>query len=1125
MKKNDRDRRVPLLTKTIRIMKVTSLCNLLAVCSISASTYAQSLKFSIHKQNSSISEVFKEIEKKSDFTFFFNDNQINVKQKVNVSANNASIEDVLAQVLQNTGYNYQIIDKQILIKVSDKEVMAVPAVAQSSKKITGTVLDATGMPVIGANVMVKGTTNGTITDMDGKFSLEVEDGAVLQVSYIGFANQEIKVGNQTSLSIAMKEDAEALDELVVVGFGTQKKVNVIGSIVQVGKEKLENRSTPMLANALTGQMSGVTIIQRSGQPGVDSNDIQVRGVGSFGATPSALVLIDGIPGSLNDVNSEDVESISVLKDASTAAIYGSRAANGVILVTTKTGMEGKISVSYNGYVGFNRPTELPAFVDTWRYAELYNQAAGNEVYSQDDILKFKNGADLDHFANEKYLDNIFSNNGIQTGHDLTLNGGNNANKYMLSFGYLRQNGLVENNDYERYNARVNVVNDILSNLKLTTRLSGVLDKRNEPYVPGSLSSNNMLSIISDAVRFPGIYPTVLSNGNYSPGTMLQGTPVAHVNSGSFYENPKFSINANMRLDYKPIEDLTISAIGAYQYTNNEEKTYRSTLKLDGDQIIGPSSLSHLMSKTIYKTFQATVDYNKTFGKHNIGALLGYSWEQEDFENVKGFRDKFPSNDLPYLDSGSPDNQKSNGTSWGWAILSYFGRLKYNFNERYLLETTVRYDGSSRFPKNNRFGLFPSVAGGWRISEESFFKEYEQLSWISNLKLKASWGRLGNQNISNYPYQTVYSLGQDYPFGGTLSQGAAVMISKDQNIRWEETETIDVGLETSLWNGLFNFNISYFYRNTYDILYKPAGSISSILGLGISEVNTGKLKNTGCEIELGHHNQIGDFKYNINGNLSVINNEVVSLGLGNVEQLNGLVGNGSDLFIGYPMQMYYGYKTDGVFLDQNDIDNWHDQSKVTPNPRPGDIRYQDISGPDGVPDGKIDPNYDRVPLGSRIPKFTFGLNIGMEYKNWDFSALFQGVAGVKGYLNNYAGFAFKGESGIQTWQADGAFDPQNPVRYPNYPRLELIATSTPNTEMSDFWILDASYIRLKNVSLGYTLPKNILSKCGISNLRVYIQAENPLTWNKYRQGWDPEINTGGSYYPILSTYTFGVNFKF
>ncbi len=1035
---------------------------------------------------------------------------------VDLNVKNGNIKEVLNQILSS--YKYRIEDNKIVLLGE----------VQQDGKIWGVVSDAFG-PIAGANVVVKGTTNGTITDMDGRFSLDAPKGAKLQISYIGYITKELTVDTKTDYVIELVEDSQALEEVVVVGYGTEKKVNVIGSIAQIGSEKLENRSTPQLSNVLTGQMAGVTVIQRSGRPGNSGGEIRVRGVGSFGGESNksdALVLIDGIPGKLNDVSSEDVESISVLKDASTAAIYGSRAANGVILVTTKTGKEGKVSVGYNGYVGFNTPTALPEFVDTWQYATLYNEAVGREAYTQEEIQKFRDGSDPDHYANARYLDEVFSRKGLQTGHDVTINGGNAENKYMVSFGYLKQNGIVEKNDYQRYNARVNLINEILPGLKLTSRLSGVYGNRKEPMAPGGDDADNMLVLIQKALRFPGLTPTILSDGSFGAGRELHGTPAGWIKSDSFYENPEFSLNANVRLDYNPIKDLQLSAIGAYTYTNGEERTYRSTMKLSGDRVLGPSELKHKMGKTIYKTFQATAEYNKTIGGHTFGILAGYSWEQEDYRYVQGSRDKFPGNDLPYLNAGSPDNQKSEGTGNAWAIQSGFGRLRYNFNERYLFESTVRYDGSSRFPQSKKFGFFPSVAAGWRLSEENFFKENESLGFISNLKLKVSWGRLGNQNIGNYPYQSVYELGQNYPFGDTYTQGAAVTTAVDPTIKWEETETIDGGLEAVFWNGLLSVNASYFNRRTYDILYKPSGSVSTILGQKISEMNTGELKNFGWEFEVGHRNKIGDVSYNVNANLSIIKNKLTTLGVGNVEQLNGMVGNGSDLFIGYPIQMYYGYVSDGVFLDENDIKSWYDQSKVTPNPQPGDIRYKDISGPDGVPDGKIDPNYDRVYLGSRIPKFTFGLNLGVEYKGLDLSVLLQGVAGVTGMLDGFAGWAFRGDGNIQKWQAEGRFDPANPTRYPAYPRLEDLSNSTtPNIVTSDFWTQDASYIRLKNIQLGYTFPKKMLQAAKISNLRVYVQAENPLCWNKYKPGWDPEINTSGNYYPILATYTFGVNFKF
>ena len=1101
---------------SLRKMKLIVSLILLSLFQLSAiESYAQNAKINLSLKNVSLNEAINLIEDQTDFVFFYNNAEIDLTRKVNADISNGNIKEFLNEVLGN--YNYQIENKKIVLT---------PKETQQLKKINGTITDASGVPIIGANVVVKGSTTGTVTDIDGNFSLEVSQGSSLEISYIGYLKKEIIVNDKNSYLVQLTEDSKALDEVVVVGYGTEKKVNVIGSIAQIGSDRLENRSTPQLSNALTGQMSGVTVIQRSGRPGDSSGQIRVRGVGSFGATPDALVLVDGLPGSLNDINPEDVESISVLKDASTAAIYGARAANGVVLVTTKGGKEGKLIISYNGYVGTNIATELPEFVNSWEYATLMNEAEGREIYSTSDIQKFKDGSDPDNYSNSNYLKEILSKNGFQTGHDLSLNGGTSSNRYLMSFGYLNQNGLVEKNNYERFNARINLATDILSNLTVTTRLSGVYSTVNEPSVPGGPDVNDVTGIIQKAVRFPGLYATKLLNGNYGPGAKLQGNPKSWVESASFFQNPSFKLNANLRLDYSPLKDIKLSVIGGFNYQNDELKRFRSTLKLDGDRTLGPSSLTQEMLKTIYKTFQSTAEFNKSFNTHNLGILAGYSWEDQSYRNLSGSRDKFPGNDLPYMNAGSPDNQKADGGGYEWAIQSLFGRVKYNYNERYLFESTLRYDGSSRFPTKEKYGIFPSLAAGWRLSEERFIKDNEKLTWITNLKIKASAGILGNQNIGNYPYQTVFVLGQNYPFGENYSQGAAITTATDPTIKWEETRTVDGGFEALFWNGLLSTNVSYFYRKTYDILYKPSGSISSILGQNISEMNTGELENRGWEFEFGHRNKIGGVSYTLNANFSIINNKVLNLGLGNVEQLNGMVGNGSNLFIGCPMELYYGYKTDGVFLDQADIDSWYNQKKVTPSAKPGDIRYKDISGPDGVPDGVIDPNYDRVPLGSRIPKYTFGLNLGIDYKGFDFQAQFQGVAGVKGLLNEYSGFAFWSEGNIQRWQADGRFSPNNPQRYPDYPRLENLGNVVgPNTQTSDFWILDASYVRLKNIQIGYTIPIITIKKIGLSQLRFYVSSENPLCWNKYREGWDPEINSNGSFYPILTTYTFGVNLKF
>lgn len=1110
-----------------KIPRAMRLFILLLVCSISfayaTDSNAQNTVINMEARRQTVGQILKEIEAQLGFNFFFNSKHVNLERVVSVSSGKNDVFKILDEVFAGTKVKYSVFNKKIVLSAE------LDSVLQQAATVTGRVVDGTGEPIIGASIIEKGTTNGTVTDMDGRFSLTIDSSKpVLVISYIGYKAQEVKVEAGKIVNITLQEDTQALDEVVVVGYGTEKKVNVIGSIAQVGSEKLSNRPTPMLSNALTGQMAGVTVIQRSGRPGDSGGQIRVRGVGSFGSDASkadALVLIDGIPGNLNDVNPEDVESISVLKDASTAAIYGARAANGVILVTTKIGKEGKISISYNGYVGTNKATAFPKFVNSWEYAQLLNEADGKEYYTPEEIQKLKDGSDPDNYANANYLDEVFSRNGIQTGHDLTLNGGTASNRYMLSFGYMHQDGLIEKNSYERYNARLNLTTDLLSNLTVTTRLSGVYATRKEPTGSSGNITGNMLDMVSEAVRVPGLWPTFLQNGELGMGNKSVGTPPSILYSDSFFEEPSFKVNAQIKLDYAPVKDLRLSAIGGFNYTNLEQRTYNATRVLGG-VTIGPSSLKHEMRKTIYKTFQATADYSKQISKHDFGLLIGYSWEEQAYRTLVGERDKFPGNDLPYLNAGSPDNQKSSGGGNDWAIQSLFGRLRYNFNERYLLESTIRYDGSSRFPKDNKYGFFPSVAVGWRISEESFFKENENMAWINNLKLKVSWGKLGNQNIGNYPYQTVFELGQNYPFGDNYAAGAAVTTATDPTIKWEETETLDAGFESVFWNGLLSLNVSYFHRNTYDILYKPSGSVSGVLGQKISEMNTGKLRNAGWEFEVGHRNHIGKVSYSINGNLSIISNKVVSLGVGDVEQLNGMVGNGSDLFIGYPIEMYYGYLTDGVFLTDKEVSEWADQKKVNPGSKAGDIRFKDISGPDGKPDGVVDPNYDRVYLGSRIPKYTFGLNLDVEYKGFDLQAQFQGVAGVKGMLTGFSGWALAGEGNIQRWQADGRFRPESPERYPAYPRLQTVRNvQEQNMEVSDFWLLDASYVRLKNIQLGYTFPSSLLKRAGISSLRLYVSAENPCTWNKYREGWDPEINTEGNYYPILATYTFGINLKF
>lgn len=1007
-------------------------------------------------------------------------------------------------------------------------VSPVPAAVQEARvlQVGGTVTDEDGQMLPGASIIVKGTTNGTVTDATGKYTLSVPDANVTLVfSYIGYIARELPLNGQATLSVKLAKDVKSLNEVVVVGYGTQSKTNVIGSIAQLNGEKINTRSVGQLSQGLTGQLPGVTVIQRSGQPGSSGGSIQIRGVGSFAASTAPLILIDGIPAnSFNNVDPNDVESISVLKDASSAAIYGARAANGVILVTTKTGKQGKMRITYNGYVGIQKMTATPQFVSSADYARLLNEAVPNS-YTDAQIALFQNGTDPDNYPNSNFIASTLKKQASQTGHNLSISGGTDNTQYLLSFGFLGQAGILERNNFDRYNVRLNLTNQLSKKLKLTTRLSGIQSEDHQPAPPATLDFNDMSGIISNTIRMPSIYTIRYKNGDWGTGVSNKGTPVSYLQNDSFYKAKSTDLGANLRLDYKIIPDLTFSVLGGYTQLNQRGSRFLAAQRLNATIALGPSSLNETISSNNYRTLQAFADYKTNIGDHEFGALAGYSFETAFSESMALGRSNLPGNSVTVINAGDASAQTTSGSATEWALESYFGRAQYNYQRKYLVEGALRFDGSSRFPKNQKYALFPSVAVGWRIGQENFIKN--NLTWVDELKLRASHGTLGNQNIgSDYPYQNLLNTGYNYPFGGIINTGVARTTITDTTLHWESTQTTDVGLEASFFKRLLSVSATYFDKYTYDILVSPASSVAQVLGFTVGQKNSGRLSNKGWEFTLEHRHKLGNVSYSVGTNLTYTKNTVLDLGVGNVKQPNGLVGNGSDLFIGYPLNLYYGYVADGLFTNQDDINSWANQTAIAPNPKPGDIRYKDISGPDGKPDGKVDAQYDRTLLGSTIPKFTYGINLTANYKGFDLGVLFQGVGGVSGYLNNYAGWAIFQNGNIQKWQMDERWTAANPDRNAGYPRLELISnTGTNNTLTSSFWVLNGSYLRLKNVQLGYTIPSVLTKKLNIATVRVYANGENLKLWSNYRKGWDPEINTGGAYYPIMSNYTFGLNVTF
>jgi TonB-linked SusC/RagA family outer membrane protein len=1117
------------------------------------------LRLTIAFQDGSLHSAIKKLEKETDIHFAYNSRDLQGYTVKKETYSEKTMGYVLNRLLQDTPLVLTEINNTLVIgreKTSTSQVTGTAIkmiLAQPDQKaeasltpaslktlsllaerenktleeiaVKGSVKDNKGEPLPGVNILLKGTTRGVSTDADGRFEIRVDDlNQTLVFSFIGYESQEVLISGRTSFVISLKEDISKLDEVLVVGYGTQSKADLIGSVAQINADKIGNRTTPQLSQSLTGQLPGVNIQQSSGQPGSNATKIQIRGIGSFGASTDPLILVDGIPtNSFNNINPNDVESISVLKDASSAAIYGARAANGVILVTTKTGKEGKLKIAYNGYVGMQKMTATPKFVNSAEYASLVNEVTPN-TYSEAQINAFRNGTDPDNYPNSDFVKAALKSSTMQTAHNATITNGSSNSQYLISFGYLHQDGIVEKNKFDRYNLRLNLTNDLNKKIKLTTRLSGVQSSDNQPAPPTTLDFNDMLTTISQIIRFAPTYPIQKSNGDWGTGLANKGTPVSYLASDSYYKYRSTDLGANSRLDWTVTDGLVLSALGGYTQLNERYTRYLASQRLTSTINLSPSSLSEGNYNNRYKTFQAFADYKKSVGNHSFGILAGYSFESYYGDSLTLSRSNLPSNSVTVINAGDANSQTTSGTATEWALESYFGRAQYNFAHKYLLEGAIRYDGSSRFPTAQKYAVFPSVAVGWRLGEERFIKD--RFTWINELKLKASYGVLGNQNIGNYPYQNVLNTGYNYAFGNTISSGVARTTITDSTLHWESTRTKDIGIEVALFKKMISFSATYFDKYSYDILVSPSSSVSNVLGFTVGQQNSGSLSNRGWEFTAEHRNQIGGFSYSVGTNLTYIRNTIRDLGVGNVRQPNGLTGNGTNLFIGQPMNIYYGYETDGLFTDQDDVKAWANQTAIAPNSKPGDIRYKDISGPDGVPDGKVDATYDRKVLGSRIPKIVYGINLNAAYKGIDFSVLLQGIANVNGYLDNYAGWAFYNQGNVQRWQADDHWSAANPNRNAAYPRLEMLTNQgSNNTAQSTFWLLNGSYLRLKAVQVGYTIPAAITQKLKIEHVRLYVNAENLHTWSKYRKGWDPEINSGGSYYPILANYTFGLNVNF
>lgn len=1014
---------------------------------------------------------------------------------------------------------------------------AVTIMQQQNLKVSGVVTDEAGEPLIGVSVLVKGTTLGNITDLNGRFSLDVPEGSILEISYIGYKTQSIKAQREP-MNIVLKEDAQKLDEVVVVGFGTQKKVNLTGSVSAVTGDDISKRPVANAAILLQGQIPGLRVNQGLGQPGGEGTSFRIRGQGTFSSAGSdPLILINGVPGSMTNLDPSVIESVSVLKDAASAAIYGARAANGVILVTTKQGAVGdKVHISYHGNVGLHTPTKLyDRVTNSVEYMELANLAWKNsgtgKQYTQDQINLYRNNVGDPQYPNFDWQDYMFRTAVVQT-HNLSMAGSTEKTTYNVALNFVDQPGTMRGFKYRKYNATIDLTARITNFIKVGTYANLMYGETEQPRQG---QNDAFLSTLSQA---PTYMPWLPDDGTgirrwtssaYSFESHNKNMP-AIIGDNAMKRDNNFDINAQLWLEINLAKGLTWYTKGAARLQSNKSKDWRGSTTYTYDYHTGERSseldkgglgLSVGDGRRFYTNLYSYLKYDLSLvdNAHNFSLMVGYNQESEKYETLNAYRKDFAF-DLPVLNAGGTADWSNSGGEEEWAIQSLFGRFNYDFKERYLFEANMRYDGTSRISDENRWGVFPSFSVAWRATEEEFIKNLN-LNWLNNFKLRGSWGQLGNQNIGLYPYQAMISGVDDYPFTKT-SDGVIIGYQQtayaNRNIKWETTTITDIGFDLQVFDGL-SITFDWYKKTTDDIL--RSSQVSSLLGLSAPTVNNGSVENKGIEVALNYANMVKGgtfrgFRYNAGVYFDRSRNKLTEFG---AEE----IGSYSIKREGLPYDEYYMLECIGVFADQAEINA--SPKQFNDNTQPGDLKYKDISGPDGKPDGVID-NYDRRTFSGRFPGFEYGINASATWKGFDLSLIGQGVADKKYYTTDWGVQPFMQGSSPNKDYIKHMWTEENPygAKHPKLYWQDMGGGK--NTRPNSYYLKDASFFRLKNLTLGYTLPRVWTEKANISKVRIYFSGDNLLTLTPYK-GLDPERNGDGrdAIYPQNRIYSFGLNVEF
>jgi len=994
------------------------------------------------------------------------------------------------------------------------------AMAQSIT-IKGKINDGeTNEAIVGANVAVKGTTKGTSTDASGNFSLVVDKGVTLIVSSIGYDNAEVVAGTE-ELTIRLRPNDRTLSEVVVVGYGVQKKANLTGAVTQLKSADLLKRQVGTTSNLLQGLAPGVSVFQGSGKPGADSPAIRIRGIGSIFSSQAPLILIDGIVSSLDNVDANAIESITVLKDAASTAIYGSRAANGVVLVRTKRGGTGGIKVGYNVFVTKQEATNIPEKVSAVEHMELSNVAQRNQtgnpnafVFSQALIDKYKNTApdNLEVFDND-WVRLLFTNSGLMQNHNITVEAGSEKASLFASVSYLNQQGLIPNNSFNRFDLRLNPDIRFNDKFRVTSVLFYNQSTRTEP------AGGTPEFIIRQAIGLPATGPAKFGDGMYGDaGQSNRRNPLGQAESSGLFQVTRPNMMGKVTFLYTPIKSLEIEASAAREQWHPYAKRFQKNYNVYAPNIAnrsydlvapypGTNSLSE-RDTTSYRTTllaQATYTYRDT--KNEIKFLVGAQTEEGTNRTLNASRSDFINEDLPYLSLGGANRDNSGGAN-EYALAGFYGRVNYAFQDKYLLEVNGRYDGSSRFSQalNRQWGFFPSASAGWVFSNEKFFSGLSSV--ISFAKIRASYGTLGNQGVPElYPFAGTYNSGNDYYFNNAINQGLALTDAVNAGTTWEKSTQFDLGVDFQLLKGL-TITADYYVRKISDILMRRP--IPGYVGLNPALLNLGKMENRGWEVSATYRNRIGGLRYDVTGVLSDVRNKVTELpGVPYIDE--GLLRSAE----GYALRSYFGYQAIGYFQSREDI-----ASSPTHffNPAPGDIKYADLNG-----DGKVN-NDDRTFIGNNFPRYEYSINANLAYGLFDLNLFGQGVARKENYISGTGAWPFFAGDFIPSLLSfhKDYWTPENPNAA--FPRL-LPAIGVNGTN-SSFWVKNSAYFRLKNVNLGVRVPDNLIRKLGVGSARFYVSAQNLFTLTPFWKGFDPEINNNtAEFYPLMKTYTVGLNLKF